>query len=43
VTRTLADALPATEVELLPDMGHKAIDSAPDLVASRLVRFLLDQ
>jgi pimeloyl-ACP methyl ester carboxylesterase len=43
VTHGLAATLPASEVELLPGQGHEAIDSAPDLVVSRLARFLLDE
>jgi pimeloyl-ACP methyl ester carboxylesterase len=43
VTRSLADVLPAAKVEMLPDQGHEAVDSAPELVASQLAAFLLDE
>lgn len=43
VTRSLADALPAATLEVLPGLGHEAVETAPELVASHLVRFLLDE
>lgn len=43
VTHSLADALPAGDVQVLPGQGHEAVDTAPDLVAGRLERFLLDR
>ena len=42
VTHTLVDALPDVTVGVLPDQDHEAIDTAPDLVAVHLHRFLLD-
>lgn len=42
VTQGLVDALPNAEVALLPDQGHEAVDSAPDLVAHQLRRFLVE-
>jgi pimeloyl-ACP methyl ester carboxylesterase len=43
VSRSLADALPAARVEALPGQGHEAVDTAPDMVASQLTRFFLDE
>ncbi len=40
ITRALAGALTTTELVSLPDQGHDAIDSAPDLIVSELRRFL---
>jgi pimeloyl-ACP methyl ester carboxylesterase len=39
ITRTIAAALPAAELVVLPGLGHEAIDSAPDLVVRELLRF----
>lgn len=41
ITRELASALPATVTEL-PGAGHEALDSAPDLLAAEVLRFLGD-
>ncbi|MGI8458633.1 MAG: alpha/beta fold hydrolase [Propionibacteriaceae bacterium] len=43
VIRSVADALPTATVKMLPDQGHEAVDTAPELVASHLVGFLLDE
>jgi pimeloyl-ACP methyl ester carboxylesterase len=43
VIRSLANALPAAKVEVLFDQGHEAVDAAPELVASQLASFLLDE
>ncbi|MFZ2056485.1 MAG: alpha/beta hydrolase [Acidimicrobiales bacterium] len=39
ITRALAAALAIAELVSLPDQGHDAIDSAPDLIVSELRRF----
>ncbi len=43
VIRSLADSLPAARVEVLPDQGHEAVDTAPELVTGQLAEFLLDE
>ncbi len=42
ITRELAAALPAATVTELPGAGHEALDSAPDLLAAEVLRFLED-
>jgi pimeloyl-ACP methyl ester carboxylesterase len=39
-TRAIAAALPRAEVVVLPGQGHVAMDSAPDLFVSEVLRFL---
>ncbi len=39
ITRALAATLATAELVSLPDQGHDAIDSAPDLIVSELRRF----
>ncbi len=43
VTRMVADAIPDSEVVLLPGVGHEAIDAAPDLLVRTLERFLVER
>lgn len=40
VTRGLAGTLSAAEIAMLHHQGHEAVDTAPDLVAEQLARFL---
>lgn len=40
ITRDLAAALPDATVTDLPDVGHEALDQAPDLLAAEILRFL---
>ena len=39
ITRVLAAALTDAEIVILPDNGHAAVNSAPDLVVSELEHF----
>jgi pimeloyl-ACP methyl ester carboxylesterase len=39
ITRALAATLTTAELVSLPDQGHDAIDSAPDLIVTELRRF----
>ena len=39
ITRELAATLTTAELVSLPDQGHDAIDSAPDLIVTELRRF----
>jgi hypothetical protein len=40
VTRELAAALTALMVIELPGVGHEALDAAPDMVVTEVLRFL---
>lgn len=40
ITRQLAATLPAATVTELPDAGHEALDTAPDLLAAQVLGFL---
>ena len=40
ITRELATALPAATVTGLPGAGHEALDTAPDLLVAKVLRFL---
>ena len=40
ITRELATALPAATVTELPGAGHEALDTAPDLLVTEILRFL---
>ena len=42
ITRTLAAKLTIAELVSLPDQGHDAVDSAPDLIVTELRRFFED-
>jgi pimeloyl-ACP methyl ester carboxylesterase len=42
ITRELAAALPAATVTELPGVGHEALDRAPDLLVTEVLRFLAD-
>lgn len=39
ITRNTADRIPGSQVVMLPDLGHEAIDAAPDLVFRELRLF----
>jgi pimeloyl-ACP methyl ester carboxylesterase len=43
ITRELAIALPAATVTELPGAGHEALDTVPDLLVAKVLRFLGDQ
>jgi len=42
ITHALSAALPNPNIVILPDQGHEAIHSAPDLIVSALTRFFAD-
>ena len=42
ITRQLAAALPAATVTELPGVGHRGLDTAPDLVTAAVIGFLHD-
>src|SRR6266540_4041254 len=43
ITRELAAVLPAATVTELPGAGHDALDTAPDLLVTEVLRFLRDE
>jgi pimeloyl-ACP methyl ester carboxylesterase len=43
ITRELAAVLPAATVTELPGAGHEALDTAPSLLVTEVLRFLGDQ
>jgi pimeloyl-ACP methyl ester carboxylesterase len=43
ITRELAAVLPAATVTELPGAGHEALDTAPSLLVTEILRFLSDQ
>jgi pimeloyl-ACP methyl ester carboxylesterase len=43
ITRELAATLPAATVTELPGVGHEALDRAPDLLVTEVLRFLGDE
>ena len=43
ITRELAAVLPAATVTELPGAGHEALDTAPDLLMTEVLRFLGDE
>ena len=43
ITRELAAVLPAATVTELPGAGHEALDTAPDLLVTEILRFLGDE
>jgi pimeloyl-ACP methyl ester carboxylesterase len=43
ITQEVAAALPAATVTILPGVGHEALDRAPDLLVTEVLRFLGDE
>jgi hypothetical protein len=43
ITRELAAVLPAATVTELPGAGHEALDTAPDLLVTEILRFAGDE
>jgi pimeloyl-ACP methyl ester carboxylesterase len=43
ITQEIAAALPTATVTILPGVGHEALDRAPDLLVTEVLRFLGDE